>query len=197
MQEGILTPFPDNTLRPSAPITRAQAIEILGAHRAWPPARPGLVSAEFRGMSGGGLTVRSATRARPRCPSTSRPRLFRALDGARLGSVRAGPGRRATRSRFVAQGGRVTFLEAEQSLLGASADRRRSYYRWEVRMTPDEVAKAIARYGTVGHGARRRPQALRRLRARDRAGGRRQRRRAGAATACASAGGSACARTCS
>ena len=31
MQEGILTPFPDNTIRPNAPLTRAQAIEMLGA----------------------------------------------------------------------------------------------------------------------------------------------------------------------
>ena len=35
--------------------------------------------------------------------------------------------------------------------MGASADRSSKYYRWEVRMTPDEVERAIARYGTVGH----------------------------------------------
>ena len=48
------------------------------------------------------------------------------------------------------QDGRVTFLEAEQSLLGASADRTSKVYRWEVRMTPAELAQAISRYGSVG-----------------------------------------------
>ena len=47
----------------------------------------------------------------------------------------------------------MTFLEAEQSRLGPSADRTSRYYRWEVRLTPDEVAAAIARYGSVGRCA--------------------------------------------
>ncbi|HEY8148392.1 MAG TPA: SpoIID/LytB domain-containing protein [Vicinamibacteria bacterium] len=148
MQEGILTPFPDNTLRPNAAITRAQAIEMLG-RTAVAAAPPGLVSAEFRGMSGGGLTVRT-DKGEASLPIDLAARLFRSLDGARLGTseLDLAEGDKVT---FVAQGGRITFLEAQQSLLGASADRSSKYYRWEVRMTPDEVSKAIARYGTVGH----------------------------------------------
>ena len=147
MQEGILTPFPDNTLRPNAPITRAQAIEMLG-RTAVAAAPPGLVSAEFRGMSGGGLTVRT-DKGEASLPIDLAARLFRSLDGARLGTseLDLAEGDKVT---FVAQGGRITFLEAQQSLLGASADRSSKYYRWEVRMTPDEVSKAISRYGTVG-----------------------------------------------
>jgi stage II sporulation protein D len=147
MQEGILTPFPDNTLRPGAPITRAQAIEMLG-RTAVAAAPPGLVSAEFRGMSGGGLTVRT-DKGEASLPIDLAARLFRSLDGARLGTseLDLAEGDKVT---FVAQGGRITFLEAKQSLLGASADRSSKYYRWEVRMTPDEVSKAIARYGAVG-----------------------------------------------
>lgn len=147
MQEGILTPFPDNTLRPNAPITRAQAIEMLG-RTAVAAAPPGLVSAEFRGMSGGGLTVRT-DKGEASLPIDLAARLFRSLDGARLGTseLDLAEGDKVT---FVAQGGRITFLEAQQSLLGASADRSSKYYRWEVRMTPDEVAKAISRYGAVG-----------------------------------------------
>jgi peptidoglycan hydrolase-like amidase len=147
MQEGILTPFPDNTLRPNAAITRAQAIEMLG-RTAVAAAPPGLVSAEFRGMSGGGLTVRT-DKGETSLPIDLAARLFRSLDGARLGTseLDLAEGDKVT---FVAQGGRITFLEAQQSLLGASADRSSKYYRWEVRMTPDEVSKAIARYGTVG-----------------------------------------------
>jgi len=148
MQEGILTPFPDNTLRPNAPITRAQAIEMLG-RTAVAAAPPGLVSAEFRGMSGGGLTVRTE-KGEASLPIDLAARLFRSLDGARLGTseLDLAEGDKVT---FVAQAGRITFLEAKQSLLGASADRSSKYYRWEVRMTPDEVARAVARYGTVGH----------------------------------------------
>ncbi len=147
MQEGILTPFPDNTLRPNAPITRAQAIEMLG-RTAVVAAPPGLVSAEFRGMAGGGLTVRT-DKGEASLPIDLAARLFRSLDGARLGTseLDLAEGDKVT---FVAQGGRITFLEAQQSLLGASADRSSKYYRWEVRMTPDEVSKAISRYGTVG-----------------------------------------------
>jgi stage II sporulation protein D len=148
MQEGILTPFPDNTLRPNAPITRAQAIEMLG-RTAVVAAPPGLVSAEFRGMSGGGLTVRT-DQGEATHPIDLAARLFRSLDGTRLGTseLDLAEGDKVT---FVAQSGRITFLEAQQSLMGASADRSSKYYRWEVRMTPDEVERAIARYGAVGH----------------------------------------------
>jgi stage II sporulation protein D len=106
------------------------------------------VSAEFRGMSGGGLTVRT-DKGEASLPIDLAARLFRSLDGARLGTseLDLAEGDKVT---FVAQGGRITFLEAKQSLLGASADRSSKYYRWEVRMTPDEVAKAISRYGSVG-----------------------------------------------
>jgi peptidoglycan hydrolase-like amidase/cell division septation protein DedD len=148
MQEGILTPFPDNTLRPNTALTRAQAIEILG-RTALAAAPPGLVSAEFRGMSGGGLTVRR-DEAETTHPIDLAVRLFRALDGNRLGTsdLDLAEGDKVT---FVEQGGRITFLEAKQSLMGAAADRSSKYYRWEVRMTPEELARAIARYGSVGH----------------------------------------------
>ena len=44
----------------------------------------------------------------------------------------------------------MTYLEADQSLLGASADRTSKVYKWEVRMTPVELGTAVARYGDVG-----------------------------------------------
>jgi stage II sporulation protein D len=76
-------------------------------------------------------------------------RLFRALNGTRLAAselqLAAGD-----KVRLVLQGGKVAFLEAEQSRLGAAADRGSRYYRWEVRLTPAEVASAVARYGQVG-----------------------------------------------
>ena len=76
-------------------------------------------------------------------------RLFRALAGNRLAaselSLAAGDA-----IRFVAEQGRVVYLEADQSLLGTSADRSSKVYRWEVRMTPDELGTALLRYGDVG-----------------------------------------------
>ncbi len=51
---------------------------------------------------------------------------------------------------YVERDGRVVYLEAEQTRRGAAADRSSRYYNWEVRMTPTEVAGAIARYGSVG-----------------------------------------------
>ena len=105
------------------------------------------MSAEF-GDVRRGLTVRT-DKGEASLPIDLAARLFRSLDGSRLGTseLDLAEGDKVT---FVAQGGRITFLEAKQSLLGASADRSSKYYRWEVRMTPDEVSKAIARYGTVG-----------------------------------------------
>jgi stage II sporulation protein D len=76
-------------------------------------------------------------------------RLFRALNGSRLAAselqLAAGD-----KVRLVVQGGKVAFLEADQSRLGPAADRSSRYYRWEVRLTPAEVASAVARYGQVG-----------------------------------------------
>src|SRR5207253_1278616 len=73
----------------------------------------------------------------------------RALDGTHLGtselSLTLGD-----KVNLVLRDDQIVFLEAEQSRLGASADRASRYYRWEVRMTPDDVAHSLERYGNVG-----------------------------------------------
>ena len=50
MQEGILTPFPDNTLRPNAPHHPRPGRRDARAQPRCAAAPPGLVSAEFRGI---------------------------------------------------------------------------------------------------------------------------------------------------
>jgi len=50
----------------------------------------------------------------------------------------------------VARDGRVIYLEVEQPRLGPSSDRSSRYFRWEQRLTPEEVKSSIARYGGVG-----------------------------------------------
>lgn len=148
IQEGVLSPFADNTLRPNAPITRAQAVAALSQAVAKAGA-PGIVSAEFRGAAKGEISVKLEGEREGAYPVDSWVRLFRALNGTRLAAselqLAAGD-----KVRLVLQGGKVAFLEADQSRLGAAADRSSRYYRWEVRLTPAEIASAVGRYGDVG-----------------------------------------------
>jgi stage II sporulation protein D len=147
LQEGVLRPLPDNTLRPRAPLTRAQAVGLL-ARLAVRAGAPGLVTAEFRGTESG--HVRFAQGEQTQLISLDpKVRLFRSFDGSRLpaSELTLAAGEKAS---YVVADGRVVFLEAEQSRLGAAADRISRYYRWEVRLTPAEVAQGIARYGSVG-----------------------------------------------
>ena len=106
------------------------------------------MSGDFRSAAQGQLTV--DVEGEPQVhPLEAAVRLFRALEGASLGAseltLLAGE-----RVRFVLDDGRVSFLEAEQSRLGPSADHNSRYYRWEVRMSPEDVSRAISRYGSVG-----------------------------------------------
>jgi stage II sporulation protein D len=149
IEEGILSPFPDNTLRPAAALTRAQAVKLL-ARAAERAGAPGLVIAEFHGVAEGLLTVveggAESERAYQLDPAV---RLFRDLEGVRAAAseLRLAVGDQV---RYVlGDSGRVAFLEGQQSRKGVAADRDSRYYRWEVRMTPAEVARAVTRYGTV------------------------------------------------
>jgi stage II sporulation protein D len=152
IQEGVLSPFADNTLQPGAPITRAQAVAAI-AQAVAKVGAPALLSAEFRGLASGSMTVvegeSGAAGAEKSYPVDTWVRLFRALNGTKLAaselSLTAGD-----RVRLVVQGGTIAFLEAEQSRLGPSADRGSRYYRWEVRLSPAGVAQAVSRYGQVG-----------------------------------------------
>ena len=149
VQEGALSPFSDNTLRGDEPVTRVQALRVL-ARVAEKAGAPGLLKAEVDEIGDGLLRVRKANPGGSeeyRLPDGVR--LFRSLDGshAAVSELSLIGGDKVS---LVAQEGRVVFLEAEQSRLGAAADRSSRYYRWEVRLTPAEVEKGAARYGTVG-----------------------------------------------
>jgi stage II sporulation protein D len=147
LQESVVTLFPDNTLRPDAPIARTHALMAL-ARAALVAGPPSLITADFRHAEPGTLVVMQGDQETTYRLDPS-ARLFRALNGSRLAAseltLAAGD-----QIRFVAQEGRVTYLEADQSLLGASADRTSKVYKWEVRMTPTELGTAVARYGDVG-----------------------------------------------
>jgi stage II sporulation protein D len=147
MQEGVLSPFPDNTLRGGEMLSRPQAIRLL-ARIAEKAGAPGFVHAELQSLAPGELRIRRDAEAESFRVDPG-VHLFRSLDGSRSAAselnLTAGD-----KLHFVAEDGRITFLEADQSRLGPSADRSSRYFRWEVRLTPAEVEKAIARYGSVG-----------------------------------------------
>jgi stage II sporulation protein D len=147
VQEGILSPDAENRLRPRQPITRGEANGLLAgaAERAGSTA---WLTGDFRGLEAAQLSVELPEGLRA-YPLDREVRLFRAIDGDHFTASELSlvVGDRVS---FVVRGGRVVYLEAEQSRLGAAADRASRYYRWEVRLTPVEVARSIARYGQVG-----------------------------------------------
>ncbi|HEY5906595.1 MAG TPA: SpoIID/LytB domain-containing protein [Vicinamibacteria bacterium] len=149
IEEGVLSPFPDNTLRPSAAITRAQAVKVL-ARTAEKAGAPGFVAAEVHSTAGGLLSVVEGSGESERSfvldPGV---RLFRDLEGVRAAASELSLAVGDQVRYVLGENDRVVFLEGQQSRRGVAADRDSRYYRWEVRMTPAEVAKAVTRYGSV------------------------------------------------
>jgi stage II sporulation protein D len=147
LQEGILIPGADNRLGFNRPVTRAQAVSLL-ARTAEKAGAPALVTGDFQGAEGDGIRVRvdDVVRSLRLDPQV---RLFRSLEGATSAAseLSLAPGDSVG---YVARDDRVVFLEVEESRLGVSSDRTSRYFRWEVRETPEEVARSIARYGSVG-----------------------------------------------
>ena len=147
VHEGLVSPAPDSTLRPDAALTRTEAFSLLAGMTERAGA-PGLAQGELAGLAEGSLSVLhgEAADSHPLDPGV---RLFRDLEGVHAGAAELtlSVGDRVV---YVERNGKVVYLEAEQSRRGAAADRSSRYYNWEVRMTPAEVASAIARYGSVG-----------------------------------------------
>jgi stage II sporulation protein D len=147
MREGVLDAFEDNTLRPSNVITRGQALRVL-ARLALEIGPPELRRAEFLSFEQDRLVVREAD-AEAEYRVDPAVRLIRSLEGTRAATseVSVAPG---DTLRFVAREGKIDYLEVEQPRLGQATDRGSRYAAWEQRLTPDEVARGIARYGNVG-----------------------------------------------
>jgi stage II sporulation protein D len=147
VREGVVSPFPDNTLRPDAVLSRGQAMALL-AGSAVRAGSPAIAAGELAGLADGELSVLDGETAH-RHPIDRAVRLVRDLEGTHAAAAELGLtiGDRVV---YVLRGGRVAYLEAEQSRRGAAADRSSRYFNWEVRLTPQDVASAVARYGTVG-----------------------------------------------
>ncbi len=147
VSEGVLTPTADGRLRPSEPLSVAEALELL-ARIAVGEEPPGLLVGRFRGLSQARLVV-LRDEAEEAYPIDPRVLLYRGLDGSRSAVSRL-----ALVSgddvRFVLRQGQVVLLEALHSRLGVAADHGSRYYRWQVRKTPEELGQSLARYGSVG-----------------------------------------------
>jgi stage II sporulation protein D len=147
IQEDALTPFADNTLRARRVITRGRAVGVL-ARVLEKLGSPAVVSGEFRGSDGDQLRI--AVDGQQRAYTLdAQARLFRSFDraGSAASELSLAVGDSVV---LVARDGRVVFLEARLSRMGESADRTSRFFRWEVRMTPAEVARSMRRYGSVG-----------------------------------------------
>jgi stage II sporulation protein D len=147
IHEGILSPDADNRLRPNSAITRAQALAVM-AKVAMKSRPPRLQDGEFREAAEGRLRVSTehGVEAYALDPGA---RLFRVLDGAPLATseLALAPGDKV---QFVLHGQRIALLEGQQSRLGPALDRGSRYFRWEVRLTPDEIGRSVSRYKNVG-----------------------------------------------
>lgn len=147
IEEGVLTPFPDNTLRPNLVVSRAQVVSVL-AQAGLKAGGPGLQRAEFQEARAEGLVVKRGEVVET-IPLDPQVRLFRALEGVPLATSELSL-LMGDKVRYVVREGKLVLVETEVSRLGAAADHSSRYYRWEVGLTPGEVEKAVARYGTVG-----------------------------------------------
>ncbi|MCU0242868.1 MAG: SpoIID/LytB domain-containing protein [Vicinamibacteria bacterium] len=146
LQEKIIAPFEDNSLRPAGSLTRGEALSILAkvAQNASPLIRKG----EFSDLQDDDLLITLDGQIEKYSLDRSL-RLVRNLDGAITPAAElfVAPGEQV---RFVANGPRIVYLEIEQSRLGAATDRSSRYFRWDVKLSPGEIARSCARYGHAG-----------------------------------------------
>jgi stage II sporulation protein D len=147
VHEGLLRPEDGGRLRPQDPPRRFEAVALLAAtaERLEPPAWMG---AGFVDAADGELIARRAG-GPERWPLDPAAAFSRRLDGRPLEV----PELLLTVGdplRIVVQAGRIVFLEVDHSRHGSAADQGSRYYRWEVRLTPEEVARGVSRFGDAG-----------------------------------------------
>jgi stage II sporulation protein D len=146
-EEGLLPTRPDDPVDPNAALTRAEVLDLL-AGLGEKAGAPEWRSGEFAGLADGRLTVMAGESAQS---FTLDPGawLFRSLDGVYAGTadMTLTVGDELT---WVARGERAVYLEARQTGPQVAVDRIARHYRWEAQLSPGDVARAVARYGSVG-----------------------------------------------
>jgi stage II sporulation protein D len=147
--QGVLRPGGEGLAAPSAAgaPSRAQVFARL-AGALEKSGGPAIADGEVAGLAEGTLSVLhgEAADSHPLDPAV---RLFRDLDGAHeaVSELGLSVGDRVV---YVERDGRVVYLEAERTAHGATGDYASRHYRWEARLSPADVARSLARYGSVG-----------------------------------------------
>jgi stage II sporulation protein D len=147
VQKGLLSPREDGGLEPDQAMTRAQVLDLL-AGLVEETHAPEWRRGEFAGLSEGQLTVLRGEDAQSYHLDPA-ARLFRELDGIHAETTELSLAI-GDELRYVTRGGSVVYLEAHQPRQTAGGAQGSRYYRWEARLTPAEVARKVARYGSVG-----------------------------------------------
>jgi stage II sporulation protein D len=131
--------------RPEGTLTRAEVFALLAA-TAPTAGVAGLAEGELAGLADGTLSVLhgEAADSHPLDPAV---RLFRDEGGVHVATseLTLSVGDRVV---YVEREGRISYLEAEQVRQATGYASR--HYRWEARLTPADVSRSLARYGTVG-----------------------------------------------
>jgi stage II sporulation protein D len=147
VREGILSPLPDGLLHVEVELTRASAFGLL-AGAAQKAGTPAVADGEVAGLAEGQLSVLHGEEADSH-PVDAAVRLFRD-EGGRHKAVSELTLSVGDRVVYVERGGRILYLEAERTPHGPAAGFASRHYRWEARLTPADVARSLARYGSVG-----------------------------------------------
>ena len=127
-------------------LTRAEALARL-AGIAVAAGAAGLAEGEVAGLAEGQLSVLHGEVA-DRHPIDPSVRLVRDVDGVHRAAsqLALSVGDRVV---YVEREGRIVYLEAEETHPRTGAGPA-SHYNWQVRLTPADVARTLARYGAVG-----------------------------------------------
>jgi stage II sporulation protein D len=146
VREDVLSPLADGLLHVEVELTRAGTFDLMAAVAEKASAH-GLADGEVAGLADGQLSVLHGEAADSH-PVDPGARLFVDHGGGHEAASELGlsVGDRVV---YVERGGRVLYLEAEQQPQGPSGYASR-YYRWQARLTPSDVARSLARYGSVG-----------------------------------------------
>jgi stage II sporulation protein D len=147
VREGLLSTQPDDALRPNGTVTRGEVLGLLVA-LAEKVGAPEWRRGEFAGLAEGRLTVLRGEEADSFAVDPA-VRLFRSLESVHAGTsgLTLAMGDEVG---YVTRGARVVYLEAYQTPAGSALGRASRYYRWEAELTPADVARKMARYGSVG-----------------------------------------------
>ncbi len=159
VREGLLSPGPDGSMEPDArhandaddandAMTRGETLDVL-ARLAETIGTPAWRGGALAGFTEGQITVLQGEHAETFALDPD-AWLFRSLEGIHAGvsELTLTVGDEVS---YVTRDGRIVYLEVPQTRRGAEAVSQSSrYYRWEAQLTPADIARKIARYGSVG-----------------------------------------------